>query len=473
MDRKKIENCLRTGLVFLFIFFSCNPEQKPGNEIPDWANSINEQVKTWVDTKSVLSADLLIIRNNKTILHNVYGCNDIDENIPLEKNRLFRVHSMTKPFTGTAVLILAEEGKLDIEDKVSKYLAAYQNDKCQDITIRQLLEHTAGFTQPAYPKGSIDLYNSLEEAVTDLAGHGPKYTPGKEYHYSDGHSASLGLIVTKVSGVPVEQFIQERIFAPLGMTDSYCLLEDGKPDRERVCDTYYWKEGKYQKLWDNHDKPETPFFRASGGIITTVEDYAKFLALWLNKGGENGVQLLSEPTVLEALSTNNIHNTYGWHWEIYQASSNPDSLPVFGHGGSSGTLAIAVPEENTMIFYFTQSRGTLTANFLSTFILEELGYVEKKNIPGIKLSEKTVQKYTGEFLIGKETWTVEPTKNGLCLKSGRLVPIEFLPVSDSVFVQRFMDMKLEFMTNAKDSCHKFIFNIDKRKIEATRVLNKK
>jgi len=455
------------GLMISFFSFACHPGEKPQSPLPGWAGAIQNQVKTWVDTESVLGADLLIIKDGRTLLHNVYGWNDVDENIPLEKNRLFRIHSMTKPFTGTAVLMLAEEGRLDVEDRVSKYLPAFQNDKCREITIRQLLEHTSGFRQPAYPRGSIDLYDSLEEAVADLAQHGPHFPPGEEYHYSDGDSASLGLIVTRVSGMPVERFIEERIFLPLGMTDSFCTLGE-EPDRARVCDTYLWREGKYQKLWDNHDEPETPFFRASGGIVTSVEDYAKFLSIWLNRGEKDGVRLISEPVASAALATNDIHPAYGWHWEIYHSDTGPDSLPVFGHGGSSGTLAVALPRENAMVFYFTQSRGTLTANFLPTLILEELGYVEPKNIPGLKLSDEIYTKYTGDFIIGRETWMVEPTANGLCLKSGRLVPIEFLPVSDTEFVQRFMDMKLEFIRSDDGRCDSFIFFIDDREVEARR-----
>jgi len=469
--KKSIIEIIMLYFLFLLLLSACSNGRKNNAEIPQWAQNVDKQVKGWVKSQSVLGAELLIIKDGETIINNVYGWNDNVRQQSLDKNQLYRVHSMTKPFTGTAILMLSEQGKIDLNDRVAKYLDAYKNEKCNEITIRQLLEHTAGFTQPAYPKGSIDLYKNLQEAVTDLTKEGPKYIPGEQYHYSDGHSATLGLIVTEISGMPVERFISDKIFEPLEMNDSYCVLPDADSVRERVCDTYFWKEGKYVKLWDNFAEPETPFFRASGGIATTVNDYAKFLDLWLHKGSSDKVELLSESTVSEALTTNNIHNSYGWHWEIYQPAADKHTLPVFGHGGSSGTLALALPHQNAMIFYFTQSRGTLTANFLPTLILEELGYKEKKSIPEIEVSKAVYDKYLGEFQVSSEIWRVEKTERGLSLKSGRLVPLEFLPVSDSVFVQRFMDMKLEFLLDKKNECNKFIFNIGERAIEAPRYIS--
>jgi len=455
-------------LLTIIILLGCDSAEEKNSQIPDWIEAVNKQVKNWVNRQSVLGAELLVVKDGEVIIHNAYGWSDNEQKEPLQKNQIYRAHSMTKPFTGTAILMLVEEGKINLEDRVAKYLDAYKNEKCNKITIRQLLQHTSGFTQPAYPKGSIDLYHSLQEAVTDLAKVGPKYKPGEEYHYSDGNSASLGLIVKKVSGLPLETFIKENIFIPLKMKNSYCILPAADTIRARVCDTYYWKEGKYEKLWDNLAEPETPFFRASGGIVTTAEDYAKFLELWMNLGSKGQLELLSEKTVKRALQTNDIHPAYGWHWEIYHSFADTNSLPIFGHGGSSGTLALALPEQNTMIFYFTQSRGTLTANFLPTLVLEELGYKKRKEIPDIEIAQEIYDKYLGEFQVSSEVWRVERTDTGLSLKSGRLVPLEFLPISDSVFVQRFLDMKLEFLRNEKGECNKFIFKIGKRAIEAPR-----
>jgi CubicO group peptidase (beta-lactamase class C family) len=454
--------------LIIILLFSCTV-QKDKDHDPEWVTSIDQQVTEWYNSQSILGAELLIMQDNNIALHKVYGWDDPGDSIPLRKGQLFRIHSMTKPFTGTAVMILADEGKLKVTDRVSEYLRVYDNDACREITIEQLLNHTAGFRQPAYPRGSIDLYESLEEAVADLCMEGPRYEPGSEYHYSDGHSASLGLLVQEVSGMPAETFISKKIFAPLEMKNSFCGVEEEGLDRDLVCDTYYWRQGKYQKMWDNYDPPETPFFRASGGILTSTGDYARFLSTWMNGGEYNGHRLVSSSILENALSTDSIHPGYGLHWQIFHQGDDTTKLPVFGHGGSSGTLAMALPELNAMVFYFTQSRGTLTANFLPTLILEELGYIEGKKILEGKLGDSIYEKYTGSYKIGQETWQLERTGKGMCLKSWRLVPIEFLPVNDTVFVQRFMDMKIVFAQDGGKVPDHFLFNVEGREIMANRV----
>jgi CubicO group peptidase (beta-lactamase class C family) len=460
---------LINSIIITFVFlFSVSCENIKKQEKNDWVATITEQIETWIETEAILSADLLIIRDDHVIVDEQFGMDSPDEEKKLEKNQLFRIHSMTKPITATAIFMLAEEGKIDVNEKVSKYITYYENEKCKEITIKQLLEHTAGFGQPAYPKGSIELYESLEEAVEDLAAEGPKYTPGEAYHYSDGHTATLGLIISRVAGIRAEDFIQNRIFAPLKMNNTYFNMENETFDRTRFCDTYHWKDGRYQKLWDNFDAPKNPFFRASGGVISTISDFAKFLKFWMNKGAVDEKRLLSEEIVKNALTSTALNKEYGWHWEIYYQKSQKSELPVFGHGGSSGTLAVAIPDENAMVLFFTQSRGTFTSQFLATIVLEELGYVDRKTFPEIQLSKETFDRLPGDYKIGSDIWQVEKNSNGLVLKSGRLVPFEFFPVSDTAFEHRYMDMQLKFFLNDMNECDSLLFCIGERKVKGLR-----
>lgn len=460
---------LINSIIITFVFlFSVSCENIKNQEKNDWVAKITEQVETWIETEAILSADLLIIQDGHVIVDEQYGMDSPDEEKKLEKNQLFRIHSMTKPITATAIFMLDEEGKIDVNEKVSKYIKYYENEKCKEITIKQLLEHTAGFGQPAYPKGSIELYESLEEAVEDLAAEGPKYTPGETYHYSDGNTATLGLIISRVAGMPAEVFIQNRIFTPLKMNNTYFNMENEPFDRTRFCDTYHWKEGRYQKLWDNFDAPKNPFFRASGGVISTISDFAKFLKFWMNKGVVDDKRLLSEEIVKNALTSTALNEEYGWHWEIYHQKSENSELPIFGHGGSSGTLALAIPDNNAMILFFTQSRGTLTANFLPKIILEELGYIEEKQLPDIQITEDVYDAFVGDFKISSEIWKVEKTANGLLFKSGRLVPLEFFPISDTTFVHKYMDMQLQFFLNDINNCDSLLFSVGERKIRGIR-----
>jgi CubicO group peptidase (beta-lactamase class C family) len=110
---------------------------------------------------------------------------------------------------------------------------------------------------------------------------------------------------------------------------------------------------------------EAPFFRASGGVYTTPIDYARFLTFWMARGQAAEGRLLSEELVAEALQPG-LEPGYGYHWEILAPASAPGGLPAFGHRGSDGTIAVAIPEEDLLALYFTQSRGTPTREeFLS------------------------------------------------------------------------------------------------------------
>lgn len=438
------------------------------SSLPEWVRHVDAAVRGWVDNGAILGAELLVIQHGDTILHTVRGVNRVEESQPLRKDQIYRIHSMTKPMTATAIFMLVEDGTLSLDDRVAEYIEAYRNDRCRQITIRQLLYHTAGFGQPAYPRGSIDLYSSLEEAVTDLAEHGPEHTPGEEYHYSDGHSATLGLIIQKVTGMPPEQFLEEHIFEPLGMQDTYCDIGDIAGDRVRLCNVYIWREGGYQMLWDHRDSAATPFFRASGGVVTTTADYARFLRLWMDGTTSQGRRLLSDSMIHHALLPSALKDDYGMHWEIYHPASDTASLPVFGHGGSSGTAAIALPEHDAMVLYFSQSRGTLSGNFLTQLVLQELGYTQPKQITPVTVCEATCEAIAGDYFIRDDLWRVQPTKVGINLMNSRLVPIEFVAVSDTFYVQPYLDWDVRFVKEDDGAIGGFIFRLQEREVEAVR-----
>lgn len=459
-------------MLFPFIVLAVNlpihgagePARKP--EAPEWCRTLRNQVDAWVTGDAVMGAELMVMIDGTEALHEVWGWNDREDGVKLEKDRIFRLRSMTKPFVGTSILMLMEQGKLKLDDPVSKYLKSFDNPKSKTITIRDLLYHTSGFTM-GYPKGSIDDYTNLEDAVADAAAQGPKYEPGKEYHYADADSAALGLIIRELTGMPPETFIHEKIFKPLDMNNTYCLLRKDRPDRKTVCSTYIWRDGKYVKFWDNEDPPETPFFRASGGVFGTMSDYAAFLKMWMDGGKHGKVRFLKEETVQKALTPGPVSPRYGMHWEIYHPASGDETMPVFGHGGSDGTVAIALPREHAMVFYFTQSRGTLSTMFLEKILLQALGYIEQKDIPDVTLNDETLNRYLGDFKMGKEVWTVKKSANGITYSVPRLVPLDFVPVSQTEFVHPVLDMGIRFEVK-DDQCDSLIFRNGTAEVPAKR-----
>ena len=291
---------------------------------------------------------------------------------------------MTKPLVGTAIQMLIDEGKLNLSDHASKFVRSFDNSKSRTVTIEQLLTHTAGFPLTLIDKPLLSY--SGQRAVVDQAGKiGPSGKPGF-FRYSDTDSETLAAIVAEASGQPVDEFIRRRILEPLGMTDTFCVLGKDAPPRSRVSSNHAGTPGMWHKYWDHEAKPFFPFFLGAAVLYSTTTDYARFLSLWLDRGKLEGRQLLSEAAIARALEpawpmltpgSNTPYPTalhplkpfYGQHWMVYAERSDrtTKSIPVFGHGGSDGTLALVFPDRELVVCYFTQSRGGM-----SVFRFEEL-----------------------------------------------------------------------------------------------------
>jgi CubicO group peptidase (beta-lactamase class C family) len=369
----------RLSLLMLFLAAGCNiltpvPRAKTFPAAPPFSytrpeevglsssemESLADRVHNWAKQDKIVGGELMVFKNRKIVLHEASGWSDRQRRIPLQRNSIYRIRSMTKPFLGTAVLMLAEQGRLSLDDTVATYIPSFDNDRSREITIRQLLTHTAGYVQGGFPPGYWNA-PTLREAVDKIGQMGPHHPTGESFRYSDLSTATLGAVVAEITGGPVERFLETRIFRPLGLSDTHTFFAPDVPWAARMNSTYRRGWITWKKYWDNTKKQQTPFFRASGGIYTTVFDYARFLTVWMDHGKFDGERILSQASVVEALKPGRL-SKYGYHWSIFDDSISEGELPVFGHGGSDGTLAIAYPKLDMLILYFTQSRGTSTTS---------------------------------------------------------------------------------------------------------------
>lgn len=307
----------------------------------------------------LVGAEILIIKNGKAILHEALGWSDREREIPLEKNSIYRIRSMTKPFIGTAVLMLYEEGRLQLDDDVAEYLPSFDNDRSRAITIRQLLTHTSGLADLSRSAGlpkEPEEYGSLREVVDAVGAVGPVGPPGT-YQYSDAGTATLGALVAERSGMPLERFLEARILAPLGMGDTHTRFAPEAEWADRVNGTYRWsaETAAFTRYWDPSREQRHPYFRASGGLYSTVMDYARFMTMWMDKGRHGDQRVLSEAAVETALRSL-AGGEYGMQWQVPQTPIVDGMPTMFGHGGSDGTEALALPAINALVLYFTQSR---------------------------------------------------------------------------------------------------------------------
>lgn len=295
---------------------------------------IGKAVQQEIDANRLAGAVTLVARRGKVAWLKAQGSMDKESGKPMRPDAIFRICSMTKPITSTAVMMLYEEGRFLLNDPVSRYLPEFKNPKVlvkpasgapytipakSEITIKQLLTHTSGltynwdadlgaeYTKAGVAHGLLPYDETIGESVKKLGGLPLLFQPGERWSYSLGIDV-LGRLVEVVSGKPLDEFFRTRIFEPLGMTDTYFFLPEDKVSRLATAYTYY--EGKGLNRFPETPIKEGPFeysadypvrgkklFSGGGGLSSTTADYLKFCQMFLDGGKANGKRLLSRKTV--------------------------------------------------------------------------------------------------------------------------------------------------------------------------------
>ncbi len=235
------------------------------------------------------------------------GTRNATEAKAMTPDTIFRIASMTKPITSVAIMMLAEENKLDIDDPISKYLTALQSPRVFDeftatgyeshpannaMTIRHLLTHTSGL---AYSFSNSVLARMLENSNDRAISHALVHEPGQRWTYGES-TRVLGTLVEEVSGLPLETFMRNRIFLPLGMDEtSYTVPRELN---HRVATVHRMTDDGLVET-PNPDEVSSPM-NGDGGLHSTASDYAKFIQLFLNEGvASDGARLLSARSIAE------------------------------------------------------------------------------------------------------------------------------------------------------------------------------
>ncbi len=351
---------------------------------------VADEVEGYVKNGTIVGGELLIIKNRKTILNEVYGERDREDKRVMERGTIFNIRSMTKPLTGVAVQMLADEGKLHLDDAVAKYLPGFDNDKSKAITIEQLLQHRSGLPLTILLFGPYQ-YSDLQTQAKAIGENGPQFKPGEKFWYSDAGSDAAAAVVERISGTTIDRFVTERILQPLGMADSFYLSKADDPRKHRVASLYFGSPGTWTRIWKPDGPPLYPFAWGSQTLYSTPADYARFLALWMDGGMAGDKRLLSNEALARVLTPTSpmkqlgndkpypcgffgLKPHYGQMSILYAPGESPPQtdVRVFGHSGSDGTAAWAFPEEDLIVCYFTQSRGQVSMIRLETTIQDAL-----------------------------------------------------------------------------------------------------
>jgi methyl acetate hydrolase len=267
------------------------------------------------DTPGVVA---LVVGRDGVLYQGAAGKLDVAHDLPMPVNAIFAIASMTKPVTSVAIMMLCEEGKLSLDDPVSKYLPGFDNLRVitrfnendatyetrpakRPMTIRHLLTHTSGI--------GYDFSNPIEHRLMEKTKKREwelplLNDPGDQWHYS-ASTLVLGMVVEKISGETLEAYFQKHIFEPLGMVDTSYAVPLAK--QSRVATKYHRVEGQWKELAPARPIPATPAgpFRGDGGLYSTAQDYGRFMQMLLNGGHSGQAKILSERSV-KMMGENNI-----------------------------------------------------------------------------------------------------------------------------------------------------------------------
>lgn len=272
----------------------------------------------------------ILVKDGEILLAKGYGYASVEDEIAIDPHRtVFRIGSISKPFVALAVMLLVEQGLLELDQDVNHYLNAFQitYPYPESVTLGHLLTHTSGIQDPAYVSNT-DAF-SRQPLGEYLADHLPPIStpPGEQFAYSNHGYALAAYIVEEVTGIPFYEYVQENILQPLSMDDSRYLLAPPAPD---VLAQGYTLEGDtyiQEPLDYDHDYP-------GGAIVSTATDMAKFISALLNGGCTSEVCILEEHTLAEMQIVRfqspyeNIGQTYGF------IEGNLNGERILGHTGA-------------------------------------------------------------------------------------------------------------------------------------------
>jgi CubicO group peptidase (beta-lactamase class C family) len=354
---------------------------------------IRTRMQAFVDQGEIAGAVTVVGRHDAILNVTVVGSSDLEKHTPMTQDSIFRIASMTKPITAIGIMMLVQEGKVSVEDPVEKYLPEFKGqmlvasrDKAagtetlkkpaRPIKVRDLLTHTSGL--PGWPPGLADLYQkrnrSLAEGVIAISQRPLEFEPGSKWAYCNQGIDTLGRIIEVVSGKKYEDFLHDRIFFPLAMTDT--IFYPTPAQRERVAITY----GKT----DGHLVPaantvlELPATGArypvpAGGLYSTAGDLAKLYQLMLNHGTRGNIRFLSEKVIADMTSvqTGDLKPGFvdgmgfGFGWGVVrqpQGVTEALSPGSYGHGGAYGTQVWIDPTKDLFTLLLIQRNGLKNAD---------------------------------------------------------------------------------------------------------------
>jgi CubicO group peptidase (beta-lactamase class C family) len=314
-------------------------------------DAVAGKMREAIAAKEIAGAVTLVADSTEILHFSADGFSNIEQGKAMTEDAIFWIASMTKPIAATAVMMMQEEGKLSVDDPVSKYLPEFSGDKA-GITIKQCLTHTSGLSEVA--GGESEGVATLKDLMPLFTGKPLMFEPGSKWQYCQTGINTAARVVEVVSGSEFPKFLEERLFGPLGMVDT--TFYPSEAQLPRIASSYRrGDDGNLQKseitfLGGKSIADKERYPRANGGLFSTAADYLKFAQMILNGGEFGGKRYLKEESVREmtrdhtgGLASGFIPGSaWGLGWSIVrepQGVTAALSPGTFGHGGLFGTQA--------------------------------------------------------------------------------------------------------------------------------------
>ena len=392
--------------IFLFILSTGGAQELPVGKpeelgfSPERLQRLTDVFQAYANDKKMSGSVVLVARHGQVAYFNAFGKRDVEANATMEEDAIFRIASQTKALISVGIMILQEEGKLLITDPVGKYIPEFAETMVAEpktgggynivkakrqITLRDLLTHTAGIgygyglAADKWKEAGIqgwyfaDRDEPVGATVARIAKLPMDEHPGEKFVY--GYNTDiLGVVIEKVSGKPLDEFISSRILTPLGMKDTHFYLPQNKANRlAAVYSAYADKPLERspdpggmvgQGMYVNGPRKS---FSGGAGLLSNAADYAKFLQMMLNKGTLNGNRILA-PSTVELMTVSHLNEIkynpgmgFGLGFSVCEGLGDrgtPGSVGEYGWGGAYGSSYWVDPKEDLVVVYFKQLTPT-------------------------------------------------------------------------------------------------------------------
>jgi CubicO group peptidase (beta-lactamase class C family) len=405
-----------------------------------------DELLTAYASNNKLNGDVLVAQKGKVVYQKGFGYRNAEEKIPNDPNSIFQIGSITKQITAAVIMQLQQEGKLSVNDKLSKYFSGFTNG--DRITIENLLTHTSGIhnytDDSVLMKSDVTQHYTREQMLKLFAGYAPDFEPGTKWRYSNSAYSILGYIIEKVEKKPYEKVVRERIFQPLGMNHSgFDFTNLSNP-------------AKTKGYFSLNPKPmpapivDSTIAYSAGAVYTTIGDLYKWeRAIYTNK-------------ILRAASWKAVFtpytNKYGYGWQIDTAYGRQFTA----HGGSIpgySSYILRFPQEEAVVIAFDNSASNALAAISKNVaaILFDQPYKIPAGKKEISLDAAILKQYVGEYELGPGfIITISLGENGLKAQATGQPVFDLFAEKENVFFLKVIDAKVEFVKDTNGAVSEMI-----------------